>query len=324
MSLINWLLLLIGDAAQWFWHDGLESLGTLCGGLSDLANPVLAPLFRGLNVAANAVGGVLFAPIGWLPGWLSNTLISAVTGVLLLLIFKYTSRQKAIGRIKDEIKANLLALKLFKDELSVVFSSQGRVFWGAVRLLGQSVRPLLVMLIPVSLELAQMGLWYQGRPLAPDEETLVTLQLAGHAQEKMPTVEIEPGPGAEIVVGPFRKRATREVLCRIKARAPGRHELVFQIGGKKFTKELVVRDVNESAPGSRQRVSACRPAWNWTAMILHPAEPPFRADSIVQSIAIDYPERSSLTSGTDAWVIYFFVASMVFALLFKPFLKVKI
>ena len=51
-----------------------------------------------------------------------------------MIIFKYTSNQKAIGRVRDHIKANMLALKLFKDDMSVTFKSQGRVFGGAFRL----------------------------------------------------------------------------------------------------------------------------------------------------------------------------------------------
>jgi hypothetical protein len=88
----------------------------------------LVSLIAGINGATNAVGGLLLAPVAAVPGWLSITLISAVLGVLLLLIFKYTSNQRAIGRVRDDIKANLLAVKLFKDSLSVTFRSQARVF----------------------------------------------------------------------------------------------------------------------------------------------------------------------------------------------------
>ena len=50
-----------------------------------------------INIPANLLGKLMF-PAGVLPGWLSITLISAAAGVLLLIIFKYTSRQEAIGR----------------------------------------------------------------------------------------------------------------------------------------------------------------------------------------------------------------------------------
>jgi uncharacterized membrane protein (DUF106 family) len=57
---------------------------------------------------------------------------------------------------------------------------------------------------------------------------------------------------------------------------------------------------------------------------LHPWEEPFDRDSVVQSISIDYPDRLSWAGVTVWWLVYFFVVSMVFAFVFKPFLKVRI
>ncbi|HZU36567.1 MAG TPA: hypothetical protein VFA18_11690, partial [Gemmataceae bacterium] len=68
-----------------------------------------------LNALANDVGGWVLSPVQVLPGWLSATIIAAVTGVLLLAVFKYTSNQRAIKRVRADISTNLLALKLFKD-----------------------------------------------------------------------------------------------------------------------------------------------------------------------------------------------------------------
>ena len=75
----------------------------------------VAKIVSWINVVTNALGRFLLAPIAVLPGWLSNTIISAVAGVFLLVIFKYTSNQRAIGKIRDDIKAHMLALKLFSD-----------------------------------------------------------------------------------------------------------------------------------------------------------------------------------------------------------------
>jgi hypothetical protein len=72
------------------------------------------------------------------------------------------------------------------------------------------------------------------------------------------------------------------------------------------------------------RVSVQRPAWDWSDALLHPAEPPFRPDSAVRSIEIDYPERSSWTSGTGWWLIYWFVVSTVSALCLRRWLNVNV
>ena len=45
------------------------------------------------------------------------------------VVFKYTSNQRAIKRARDDIKAHLLALKLFKENTRVIFRAQGRILW---------------------------------------------------------------------------------------------------------------------------------------------------------------------------------------------------
>src|SRR5690242_6293078 len=95
---------------------------------------LLAQIVVWLNALANAVGRPLLSPIAALPGWLSATLVAAVTGVFLLLIFKYTSNQAAIKRVRNDIDASVLALKLFKDATPVVLASQVALIRGAFRL----------------------------------------------------------------------------------------------------------------------------------------------------------------------------------------------
>ncbi|NQV34592.1 MAG: hypothetical protein HQ515_18000 [Phycisphaeraceae bacterium] len=128
-----------------------------------------------VNVVANALGALLLRPIAFLPGWLSNTLVSIVTGTALLFVFKYASNQQAIAKTKNGIKANLLAIKLFKDSVRVALRAEIHIIKGSLCLIFHSLRPMSVMLVPVSLLLAQMGLWYQHRPLLLEEDTVVTL-----------------------------------------------------------------------------------------------------------------------------------------------------
>src|SRR5262245_24050227 len=112
---------------------------------------VLTQIVVWLNAVANALGAWLLAPIGVLPGWLSITIVSAVSGLLILIAFKYTSHQKAIKAVRSDIKAQLLALKLFKDSARVTLRAQGRIFVGAFKLLFLAIVPMLVMLMPVCL-----------------------------------------------------------------------------------------------------------------------------------------------------------------------------
>jgi hypothetical protein len=277
----------------------------------------LAQSITWINVPVNALAGFLLAPIGILPGWLSNTIISGITGPVLLIIFKYTSNQQAIGRVRDTIKAEMLSLKLFKDNIYVILKAQGRVLTGSLILLFHSIRPMLVMIVPVSLLLGQMGLWYQHRPLTPGQETIVSMKLKGNSDASWPKVTLEPSPAVEIMIDQVRVFSTREMYWKIKAQENGYHVMVFKVDGEQIEKELAIGN-------GIMKVSAQRPGWRFADILLHPLERPFGPDSVVQSIRINYPDRISLTSGTDWWVAYFFLASLVFALVFKPFLKVRI
>lgn len=270
-----------------------------------------------LNIASNLLGQYAFFFVRLLPGWLSLLIISAVTGVIMLFIFKYTSNQKAIGRVRDDIKASLLALKLYKDSMAVTVRAQGRVFRGAFLLLAYSLVPMLVMIVPVSLLLSQLGLWYQQRPLAAGEEAILVLKLNSEDFDSWPNVVLENDPGYHTTVPQTRVESKYEYWWKIKLLQPGEQQLRFKVND-----ELVAKQVSVGEPF--MRTSSTRPGQNWSDILLHPAERPFTKDSPVHSVTIEYPELESFSCGTNRWIITFFVASMAFALFFKPALKVRI
>ena len=277
---------------------------------------LLAQLIAWLNVVGNILFGLLQKPMESLPAWLSLTVISAVLGVLMLILFKHTSNQAAIGKVRDTIKAQLLAMKLFKDNIPVVLKSQLKIIVNAFLLLLHSFRPMLVMIIPFSLLLGQLGLWYQSRPLAVGEEALVTVQLADSDADPMPLVSLQPSAAAAVITGPIRVPSKNQVYWQIQAKEAGKNTLTFQVADQQVQKRLAVGD-------GLMSVSMTRPGLNITDLILHPAEKPFAKTSSVQSIGITYPDRPSKVTGTDFWIVSLFVISMAVAFLLKPFFNVK-
>jgi hypothetical protein len=277
----------------------------------------LAQIVVWLNAAANAVFGWLLAPVGELPGWVSATLVAVITGVLMLYVFKYTSNQRAIKAARDDIKANLYAIKLFKENVRVTVGAQVGILWGAARLLVLAIVPMLVMALPVTMLLAQLGLWYQARPLRVGEETVMTMKLADGDDSTWPDVRLKPSDALAVEIDRVRIRSKREYCWKIRARTGGSHQIQFDVNGKPETKEVAIGD-------DFMRVSTERPAWNWFDTLFNPWEPPLDPDSPVRSIAITYPERSSWTSGTDWWVVYFFIVSLVAAFCLRKPLGVNI
>src|SRR5438445_1293127 len=91
--------------------------------------------------------------------------LSLVIGLLMVVVFRYTSNQKAIRIAKDHLKAHFLAVRLFQDQLQVVLIS----YWRIVRSTGSYLRlafmPLLYVSVPLILLMVQVDRYLGLMPL---------------------------------------------------------------------------------------------------------------------------------------------------------------
>ena len=278
---------------------------------------VVTQLIVWLNVGGNAFGKYVLAPIAFLPGWLSATFVAVVSGIVFLVIFKYTSNQAAIKKVRDDIKDNLLAIKLFKENPWMILRAQGRILRGTALLLAYAIVPMLVMALPVTLLLAQLGLWYQARPLKVGEEAVVSVKLNSNLDSSTPHVCLQPNEAIEMILGPVQVTSKREIWWNIRPRTNGYHHLVFHVGEQTADKELAVGN-------GFMRVGIRQPGWNWQEALLHPMEKPFAPDSSIDSIEIEYEDRPGWASGTNSWMIFWFLGSMISGFCFRRFLKVNL
>jgi len=279
---------------------------------------LVAQLISWLNAGMNTLFGLMCGPMTALPAWLSLLVGSVVLGVVLLVLFKYTSNQTAISRVRDRIKARLLGMKLFKDNIPVVLKSQLQVFGSAAMLLLHSIPPMLVMALPFCLVLGQLGVWYQAKPLEIDGQAVVSMQLSGLKNAPIPPVSLVSTEAINILSGPVRVPSKQQVFWQIQAARPGTHQLHFKVGDIHVQKELSVG--SGFMPVSIKRPSSL----SLGDLILYPAEKPFDKASPVRSIEIGYPDRTSPITGSGNWVITLFIVSMLSAFIVKPFFNVKI
>ena len=106
--------------------------------------------------SSNPTGFALFAfaaniPLLWVLA------ISIVIGFLMVIVFRYTSDQKAIGRAKDRLKAHLLAVRLFQDQLPVVMRAYGKILRGTGSYLRLAFTPFLIAILPITFLIVQTG-----------------------------------------------------------------------------------------------------------------------------------------------------------------------
>ena len=271
-------------------------------------NQALVLIATLLNRIANAVGAVVLAPIAKVPGWLSATVVAFVSGALLILTYKVYIKSKSHQTGARSDQRQPARAQTIQGKSSGVAQGAGSDPRGAIGLLALSLVPIVVMALPVTLLLGQLSLWYQARPLLPGETAVVTVKLKPGDAKAVSGIRLEPSAAVAVETGPVRVRSKGEVSWDLRAEKPGEHKLVFRLGEAAFEKDLAIG-------AGMMRTSALLPGRSWSDILLYPAEPPPPADSPIESIAIDYPTRSSWTSGADYWVIYWFLASLLAGLL---------
>ena len=269
---------------------------------------------RTLGLATDLV----MAPLRGLSPSISLLVLSAALGLLLLLLFRLTSNQAAIGSLRRRMAAHLLEFRLFQHSLGIQWSSLSRMLLANLIYLKVATRPLLLMLVPLGLVLIQLNQWYGYHPLKPDETAVVALKLAGEGLD-LSRVRLETGDGLELVGRPLRIPHAGEVNWSIRPQRQGTHRLTFLFESRQVQKEIVT-----SSQGLA-RVSAVTPARDFWDVLQHPGEPPLPPDSFAERISVDYPARRIDLLGWEThWVVFLLIVSTLTALAFKRLLRVQI
>jgi hypothetical protein len=272
-----------------------------------------------LNAALVKLFGGLLLPVRPLGPWPTMVFVSLLTGFLMLGIFRWTSNQAGIRRAKDRIKAHLLEARLFKDDFGQSIRAQGRVLAANGRYLGYAVKPMLVMIVPVMLLLVQLDVRFGARPLRAGEETLVRVRLAPGTDPVAFGLELEPSDGAAATTPALRIADSSEVLWRIRAGRPGRHDLVFRWPAGRATKSLSVETPALAV------LSTKRTAGGLLDRIVHPGEPALPRDGPIEAIEVGYPaERLSFFGGRMHWLVAYLGLSVLLGFAFKGVLKVEV
>ncbi len=273
-----------------------------------------------LNALLRSLTSAVLSWFGGCPPLVPLVVLSALLGVVMAVVFRFTSPQQRLRRVADLSRAEVLAIKLFKDEPRVMFAALGRLLCHSGLRLWYSLPPLVVMVAPFTLLLAHLAVWYEHQPLAIGEPAIVELQLAESAWTSSRDVNLEAPSTIIIETEPLRDDQLRSISWRIRASESTSAELHWQLGDQRVDKQVVIADPTEAF----RPVSVRRAGPGWWDRLLHPGEPAFNVDDPVRGIEINYRERSTPLFGWDVpWWATLLVVSIVSALVVRPLVKVQ-
>lgn len=275
-------------------------------------------MMRQFNTAIGGFFNFLITPLKTIDPLWSLALFSLLIGILMLIIFRYTSDQQKIKDTKNKIRAYIFELSLFKDEIGIVLSSQKNIFIYNLRYMKYALKPMLFMMIPLALILIQMESWYGYRPLRPDEKAVVSLKLRDGSHD-LPDVKLTSDSGIAVETPPLRIPNQKEIDWRIRAKEIGTHDLTFNVSGEEIRQKVMV---SEKGLSQISPVASASGIWN---ALLNPAQEPLPENSQAEEIRINYPAGSvGVFKWHVHWLVVVFALSIVFGFALKGLFKVEI
>jgi len=202
-----------------------------------LVNAVLRPVFD-----------FLLAPFAALPPMVPIALVSLLVSILMLLVFKRTSNQPALARVKRRIHAGIFEIRLFNDDLGAILRAQNRILRANLTYLRHTLWPMVFILPPVVLVMAQLQFHYAYEGLRPGQRALLEVDLARQAGSgERPQVRLDLPAGLRAETGAVWIPGESQLLWRLLAERDGDYEL----GGQAIVvKEGAVRLPDGTLAGS--------------------------------------------------------------------------
>jgi len=265
---------------------------------------------------------ILARPFQWMLSPFANAhpllplaLVSLVASVFLLLAFRWLSDQRGLEQTKAKIYAHFLELKLFRHDVSVIWSAEKQILRYNLQYFLYLLKPLLVTLPIFVLFLVELEAWFSSRPLRVGEPVVVSVFADPAADKVLENVQLATTAGLRVETPALRVREERRADWRIRALAAGEHEIQFVTGRQDPTP--VTKRVSVG-PARIAPVARTRSGVGLFSGLENSQESPLTPDSPITRIEVDYPAASITVFGWGVnWVVAFVVLSLVFAFILK-------
>ncbi|MDY7109962.1 MAG: hypothetical protein SYC29_15125 [Planctomycetota bacterium] len=274
---------------------------------------------QSFNAAITSAIDRLLTPVAGSPP-AALLIVSVVTGIVMTIVFRFTSRQAALRAASDRTKAMLLGMRLFNNDLRTALRYQGGLLKATGARLVHSLPPMIVLIIPILLLLVQLAHRFEWRALEIGEQAVASIEIAEDAWDEWREATIEPPGGVVVETPALRDEQRHSMHWRLRVDAAPASSIRWRVGDVVVAKRIVAAaETARLVAVSPERTSA-----GFIGAALHPVEGGLAGDSPVKRIEITYPARETPMLGMSIpWWATFLIVSLVTALIVRPIFRVQ-
>jgi len=238
-----------------------------------------------------------FGVVGDWPQWVGIAILTLGVMIVAMPIIRWTLVLPWSDRTKRGLAAAIFEMRLYNDRLRTVFRSIFAMLGWAAAYVGVWLLPIAITAVILWLPFAHMQSWWGWQGLEVGETTTLRVHVTGEGTEK-PAASATAPTGVTVETPPLWIASRRELVWRLRADAPGRHELEVTVDGESHTKELAVAD----GPALRSPVRCSSLAMQ----LLYPAEPRLPKDGRLSHMTLDYEDAPGFLAPGWTWILLLF------------------
>lgn len=275
-------------------------------------------MIQKLNIFITKIFNLILYPFKSINEFWEILFLSLITSFIVLIVYKYVSSPKKIKEIKNKIKSNILAIRLYKDFFKVITGSFFKSFFYTLKYFCLNIGPVLII-IPILFPLfIQMDIRYGKRPFKSGENIVVKAEFNSNVFNldiKLMENDLFKPKMNPVFINAFidkkNKKPIREVNWKIKLLKEGVSKIKIQVGDKIFEKDLIIGNYRGTLSNKKLSRSSIQ-------HIIYPAEGLLSETENLKSIYFKYPAKKISFFGLKAhWLVFNIIIVVIIALTFR-------
>ena len=259
-----------------------------------------------INYFITRLFDVILYPFTFVNDFWGILFLSAVSSLVVLVVYKYLSSPEKIKDSKDKIKANILAIRLYRDFWKVILTSFGKSVLYTLKYFSLNLLPLLVVLPVLAPIFAQMDVRYGMRPFTTDEVAVVKAYFNEDVENL--GIKLVESDSFKPLMKPVFIKAEKQVNWKVAVQAQEAVDLEIQVGDSTYKKALAAG--NYKGAISNKKYSGSK-----IDHFMYPAEPLFNSGKELNAVYIAHPGKTVNFLGTRIhWLWHYLVWVLVMVL----------
>ncbi len=192
----------------------------------------------------NSMLDPIFYPLLKLGPLWAILIISFAVSLLITVVYKFVTDQNLMKQLKDEMKALQKEMKELKNEPQKAMEVQKKAMDRNFKYMGHSLKPTLITFIPIIIIFGWLNGHMGYHPIMPGQEFTTILT----TQEGITATITLDAPGMAVLSDNPKELLDGKARWTLKADEPGEYTILYEVSGKTYTKEVIIKKENGYAP----------------------------------------------------------------------------